>query len=427
MKPKTIIQKRVFALHEKLPAISSEQHSWMIDTFPDKYLVVSRKTIFCLECGHSWKDEVPMFTKICDTICPKCNAELKPLSGYKKHSYHYAYFCFITTFKKHQVVRYFFVTKYCKKNQARNFTVKEVMQHWVNPQGKITSFSMPTQSFSFYYDNWVKQGELSIRSSDYHRHKLSNIIPDFIYHERKILPVLRRNGFKSAFHDFAPHILFSFLLRDKKAEILIKSGYGNFLHKLSYHPELINEFWNQIRIAMRHKYKIKDHSTWLDYLGFLKFMGKDINNPKYICPDDLKYSHDRYLMMKRKLEYKTQAKKKAREDAKANETYIAERHKFFNLEMVEKDMVIKPLKSVYEFFLQQESLNHCVYSSKYYTRKGSLILSASINNKPVETIEFSLDSLKVVQARGNCNQPSKHNKRILWVIKQNIPKIAELI
>jgi hypothetical protein len=55
--------------------------------------------------------------------------------------------------------------------------------------------------------------------------------------------------------------------------------------------------------------------------------------------------------------------------------------------------------SVQDFIDEGRELNHCIYTNKYFCRKDSLILSATIDNKRIETIEFSLKEMKIVQAR----------------------------
>jgi len=51
-------------------------------------------------------------------------------------------------------------------------------------------------------------------------------------------------------------------------------------------------------------------------------------------------------------------------------------------------------------------------------------MSARIDNKPIETIEFSLSDMSVIQARGQNNKASKYHSAILSLIQKNIPQIA---
>ena len=45
-------------------------------------------------------------------------------------------------------------------------------------------------------------------------------------------------------------------------------------------------------------------------------------------------------------------------------------------------------------------MHHCVFDNAYYLKENSLILSATIEGRRIETIELNLDTLKVVQSRG---------------------------
>ena len=45
-------------------------------------------------------------------------------------------------------------------------------------------------------------------------------------------------------------------------------------------------------------------------------------------------------------------------------------------------------------------MQHCVFTNEYYLKADSLILSATIDGKRIETIEVSLKRMEVVQSRG---------------------------
>ena len=64
-------------------------------------------------------------------------------------------------------------------------------------------------------------------------------------------------------------------------------------------------------------------------------------------------------------------------------------------------------------------MHHCVYSNEYYLKPNSLILSATINGKRVETIEVSLKTLKVLQSRGVCNKNTEYHDRIIELVNKN--------
>ena len=51
---------------------------------------------------------------------------------------------------------------------------------------------------------------------------------------------------------------------------------------------------------------------------------------------------------------------------------------------------MKVLESVQEYLEEGKALHHCVFTNEYYLKEQSLILSARIDGKRIETIEVSL-------------------------------------
>ena len=66
---------------------------------------------------------------------------------------------------------------------------------------------------------------------------------------------------------------------------------------------------------------------------------------------------------------------------------------------------------------------HCV--GGYHKRKDSLILSATIDGKRIETIEVSLKTFEVVQCRGVCNENSEYHDRIIALVNKNANLIRQ--
>ena len=102
---------------------------------------------------------------------------------------------------------------------------------------------------------------------------------------------------------------------------------------------------------------------------------------------------------------------------------IYENAVFFNLALTDGLLVIKVLQSVDEFLEEGKAMHHCVYTNEYYNRDNTLILSARIDGKRIETVELSLDTFKVVQSRGVCNSNTEYHDRIINLVESN----AELI
>ena len=77
------------------------------------------------------------------------------------------------------------------------------------------------------------------------------------------------------------------------------------------------------------------------------------------------------------------------------------------------------LESVQEHLEEGVSMHHCVFDNAYYLKENSLILSATIEGRRIETIEVNLDTLKVVQSRGVCNKNTEYHEQIVNLVNAN--------
>jgi len=422
MKPKTKIQIRVTGLSAKIKPITQKQKVWAYEKCLDKFCVRSRKTIFCLECGHSWKDEAVLVSAILGCSCPCCGSELKMKTSYNRYYLDAAYFAVLTTCEDMQVVRMFYASKSMKKLKKAEYFVEEVMQHWIDNSGNVTTMSKSVQGLSHYYDKWIFYSPLEVRPRKYQSCPRYSIGPYKIYPERKILPVIKRNGFKGQFYDFTPQHLFSIILRNSFFETLIKTNQVPLLKYFDKH-NTIERYWKSIKICIRNNYKIADASIWCDYVDLLAYFGKDLSSTKYVCPDNLKLAHDRFVNKKREEDRKLKLMDLRRKIEVEQEEYEKQKGKFFNIKFSDGEIIVQPLKSVEEFMIEGDTLKHCIFANEYYKRENSLLLSAKINNKSVETIEVSLQSLTVLQARGMENKATKYHKRIVAIVNKNIKNL----
>ena len=178
---------------------------------------------------------------------------------------------------------------------------------------------------------------------------------------------------------------------------------------------------------MRNKYKVKDAGLWMDYIDLLAYFNKDRKNAKYVCPKDLKKEHDRLVAKKRIIQKKREIEEQKRRAEIDNKFFTKAKAKFFDLKFTNGPLVIIPLKSVQEFIEEGDKLKHCVFTNRYFDKEHSLILSARLENEPIETIEVDLKELKITQSRGLKNEPTDHHDKILELVKKNLPKIAEIV
>ena len=181
----------------------------------------------------------------------------------------------------------------------------------------------------------------------------------------------------------------------------------------------IDNYWASIRICIRNGYKIKNAIAWCDYIDLLRIFGKDLYNAKYVCPANLKAEHDRYVIKKAKANALLEIEKQlAKEDE-----YRQAKAKFFGLMFSDRLINVRVLESVAEIITEGKMMHHCVGS--YHSKADSLILSACIDGKRIETIEISISQLKVIQSRGVCNKNTKYHKQIIALVENNIPLIEQ--
>ena len=111
---------------------------------------------------------------------------------------------------------------------------------------------------------------------------------------------------------------------------------------------------------------------------------------------------------------------------KANPAYIKAKKPYLNFVFSDGDIKIAPLQDVKDFLLEGQAMHHCVFNNEYYKEKDSLILSASKDNRRLETIEISISQLRVMQIRGACNQDSEYHSSIVKLTKSIIPAIEKI-
>jgi hypothetical protein len=421
----------VVELSAKLKPITEKQIRFGREKCHSDYVVRSRRSLFCLECGHTWKEEIKLLTDIdkgCD--CPGCGKLLKLSENHNGTIASKTYYGIITTLKDMQVIRIFVFEKHMKKLKTPEYFQREVMQHWIDTKGNVITMSLAVNGLSRYFDEWIRDSELEVKPPPtpgaYRAEKRYDIGPFIFYPERRVLPIIKRNGYKGSFHGLSPQKFFSYILKYQKFETLLKAGQTALLKSFSYHQKNIDLHWDTIRICIRNNYIISNTNDWFDYIHLLYEFGRDLRNPKYVCPDNLKKAHDRYVKKHREVMRRKKLEEIRAMIEDAEPEYMEQKGKFFGIEFSENDITVKVLKSVREFDMESELLGHCVFENKYYKKKDSLVLSAKIEDTSIETIEVSLREMKIIQARGKKNKPTPHHARIVNLVEKNMDLIAKI-
>jgi hypothetical protein len=214
------------------------------------------------------------------------------------------------------------------------------------------------------------------------------------------------------------------LIKDSFAETLLKTKQISLLRYYSEARGAISATWMPpIKICIRNNYIIKDIQTWMDYVQLLIYFKKDLRNSKYVCPSDLKLVHDRLVSKKRAIQRRQELEQMRLEIQEAQVQYIEQKQAYFGLQFSAKDITVKVIETVKEFMEEGDELNHCLFTNEYHKKADSLVLSARIKNKPIETIEVSLTDLKILQARGQGNKATKYHKEIVKLVNNNLHMI----
>jgi DNA-directed RNA polymerase subunit RPC12/RpoP len=419
MKARTKLQLRVTELSKALPKITRDQEKWAYQNCLPHLGYANKSSAFCLDCGKTFPIELISRKK---ATCPHCKGKLKIEPTRKTTDKFVGYFSIAHVVEEFQVAEYFEVWGYYKKGQPARIYLHAILEDWILPDSKVTKIGLQ-HNLNWNCDSWT--GDWAIRDMGYLRKY--EVYPRHYHPDSKFRPELKKIGINKNLKGLTLLEAIKLIPYSSKAETLLKAKEYDLLEYLVDHLYLLDRFWPSIKIAMRNRYKIKDVRNWFDYLYLLVYFGKDLHNAKYVCPTDLNKEHDRLVAKRAEKERREELEQRRKDIEEAEVSFKKRMKKFFKLHFSEGDIVIKVLTSVKEFEEEGDILKHCLFTNEYYAKEESLILSARIDNVPIETIEVNLPKLKIEQSRGLGNKPSEHNKKIVSLVKRNLPQIGKLL
>lgn len=383
MKPRNRIQREVVALSSALPPINGKQKEWGITN------------------SYTTKERT-----------------------YEKTVYRY--FVISSRVKDWQVCRFFQIRK-----QRQLYEVIEPVRLWFNADGHMEVEAMNRFCMSGRLDSWLVDSDLSLKPTPAPYKDYTQMLLISASKVTSVLPILKRNGLKGSFHNMQPRDVIEGLLKNNMFETLWKCRQFSLLQALAYE-------WNRdynnadkmaaVRVALHHEYKIYDGRMWVDMINLLEKAHRDIRNPKFVCPADLKKGHDQALDWCNRYEErqrKIAERKKLLEDEKAAKRYEAARSRFSGLKLIDGIIVVQVLPTVKDIMQEGKAMHHCVFAAGYYKRLDSLLLTAKVNGERTETIEVDLKRYELVQSRGVCNQNSKYHDRIVNLVNENMNEIRK--
>lgn len=321
-----------------------------------------------------------------------------------------------------QVQRVWGITLEYRKNSPYSCNVEELQRYWIDKNGTTAVTARKRYPFSPFLDVYLMDSDIELRVESEPHIVIANCD---VAANGSYLPIFRQRGLAGRpFPKVNPIRLFKGLLNDPRIETTLKCGDMSHLDYFLENPSQFNNVWESYKLTIRHNYRISDISLWADMVNLLVSVGKDIHNPKYICPSNLNEAHDEI----HKLNIRRVERKRQREEVERiglyEELFQQNKSKYFNIRISEGDMEIVVLDSVRAYYEEGAAMHHCVYSCKYFQKPESLVLSARINGHRVETIEINLNSLTVLQSRGCFNRDTEHHDRIIKLVNDNIHKFA---
>ena len=393
---------------------------------------------WCDVCGREFEHELWGSRKK-STVCPKCGTKvaLKKSPDKKRESSMY-YFHIVTAIEGWQVVRTFhchriarrvekFGTEILRPSEVE-FYVTEVFQKFIKENTVPMVIGLGTRGMSYYLDQWKWDSGWKLRTAGGRAYTVWG----WVAKKPEILPELKRRGLKRMSDGCSPYEQIEKVMHNWQAEVLLKHGAQSLFDLYIRDSWKVTKYWPSVRIALRHKYAIRNAGMWVDYLHLLKEEGKDLRNPHYICPDNLRKAHDVQLEARerrrekaRRAREEEEARRLAEqlsEDGKTNLEYIARMGKVLGVMVRRGDITLQPMQSIRDFFEEGSALHHCVFRNGYYKHDHCLIIGAKVRGRRTETIELNTKDWRVVQCRGTHNQPSRHHDRILRVLKDNMDK-----
>ena len=440
MIPRTAVQKEVALLALELPGLTLKQsillrqHLFSESKEGYFYKGVAR----CTACGHVWN--APTNTVGQKMTCPCCGKVLD-MTKCRKTAIKQSQLEYVTltqTFKGWQVTRTFVLEKTMRTNERANYDLRCVQSCWDSTRGHVLFQSCKTMNFWWCRagKGWSFYTEMKDDRSYY------QMVPNIEVIEG-ILPELRKRGFsKRTKHYMYLQPLFHNLL----TQPFFESYWKRKQYELAY--RFVEKRWDKdvdraITIFLRHRksgWKDKNEmNDWFDMIECLQYLKKDLRSPAYICPENIKEAHDRWVKLRdrkrdeaRRRQKYDEAIEKAKHQTKIAERYIKERGEPFKELCIHNDEIyIKVLPDVRAFIDEADEMQHCVCANEYYnlnTHPNSLIMSARLGEawkERIETIEVNLETYRIIQSRGYKNNDTTKHNEIVDLVTKNMDLIRK--
>lgn len=434
---KKTLGKLVLEMSKHLKPLTKKERDYARGIFPTSGYYKKDGEVWCHCCGHVER-QLPGSLDIDLEVGYQChclNHLILEHNPRQKNLTEAKYYSVVQTYNKWQVIRTFDVHRINIKGLPTEYKCNEVYQNWVSPEGEevIISkrYARGVNFFSWYYETEYTVRHHNVSCNGYYAFDdVFDVRDNFFYPQYNITKKLHKYGWCKALEKL-PYVsvvdCMKTLLISRHAETVVKQGqYDVFLYMVREKLQEL-QYMPSLNICHRNRYMITDASIYFDMLSFLERTGKDIRNPKYICPEDLYKAHNAALAAYQKVRNKVEAEENRKKALSENEAYVKDKGKFFGVIITDGELSIQVIKSVAEFLEEGTDMHHCVFANEYYKKKDSLILSAKVAGKRKETIEVNLKTFSVVQCRAAYNKTSEYHHRILNLMNSNMNLIRQCV
>ena len=417
MKPRNKKQQHIVDLSGRLRPLTTPQMNWALNSTINHYgYRLKSGMCTCMKCGHEWLESR---NGMC--LCPECGTQLEIKDTQERVIRDKSYFNVITTIEGYQVIRMFLMIVEMRKGLKAKPAFLEIGSYWIDCKGNTTVVGLQ-RTLGPYIDSFAFCSPLEIRRDN---EAFWRIADEWVYPRIKVTDTIKRNGFKNSTYHIHPVTLFQQLLSNPKAETLMKSNEIELLRHLCHHPADVDKYWNTIKIAKRNGYKFKDVGMWFDYIKMLERMGRDLNSPSLIAPQDLKTSHDIYVAKLNRQRIKEQREKERQQAIEDKAKFEELKSRYFGMALTDGEIEIHSIDTIDDYYKIGESQSICCGTAKYFLKENTLTLTAYIGNKQIATIEISLDDYHIIQCRAFANGICEYTEQIAGIINANKKMIAE--
>ena len=341
------------------------------------------------------------------------------------------YFTLVTQVAEFRVRRLYRGYKF-PDNHYNHYFFVEIMREF-SEDGCNALYFGKKRTLGMYFDCFLYASDMELRKNylNYARNCIADLF-DISWGEHQ-----QSKGKRVPCERVDPNELGRIIKNNPVAENLYKERSPLFVHLMyqSYNKQVCRA----ITIAKRHGFVFDQTNTslWFDMVRAMVHVDADVHNPVYVAPQDLQATHDLFF---RRWQHKQEEERRAAaiklkmsetdrklmREKRSNEAYIKRRKRFYDMVLTDGLIEVRVLPDIPAFREEAEEMEHCVYTCEYYKKPYSLIMSATIKGKRVETVEVDLTSFSIKQCFGKRNHLTMYHERILNLINRDMDIIKEI-